>query len=228
MIPPHGSVQKTPEPAQLAPFNVKELVSLRCPSVCRYIKPPFNQSGSDRRIQSRVLCTLAWTTVSVLLQRSQKICSSLARVSPAQLCLNVCTTNPVFIPKLAYDTMCGYIFSTVFPTGMGTLNRGSIRATPKPYRNMDGDREISIRIFSVCSSLTLRQAVIEEVLKTFQTARKGSQDLTAGNYFLSRFGDPTNTEEAQSFRGAVQHKGRISYVTGWIYSFHAKHRGGPQ
>lgn len=61
---------------------------------------------------------------------------------------------------------------------------------------------------------------IEEVLKTFLTARKGSQDLTAGNNFLRWFGDPTNTKEALE-----QHKGRISYVIGWIYTFHVKHRG---
>lgn len=61
---------------------------------------------------------------------------------------------------------------------------------------MDGDGEIPRVFFSN------RQAFIEEVLKTFQAARTGSQDLTAGNN-LSRFGDPTNTEEAQRFRGAV-------------------------
>lgn len=60
----------------------------------------------------------------------------------------------------------------------------------------------------------------EEVLKTFLTARKGSQDLTAGNNFLRWFGDPTNTKEALE-----QRKGRISYVIGWIYTFHVKHRG---
>lgn len=38
--------------------------------------------------------------------------------------------------------------------------------------------------------------LIEEVLETFLTASKGSQELTSGNNFLSQFGDQTSTKEA--------------------------------
>lgn len=105
----------------------------------------------------------------------------------------LCNKSNLFSYPNWLTTPCVDIFS---PTGMGTLNHSSISAMLNPYKNMDGDRKIFIRIFCVCSSLILRQAFMEEVLKMFQTARKGSQDLTAGNYFLSGLGDPTNTDEA--------------------------------
>lgn len=74
------------------------------------------------------------------------------------------------------------------------------------------------------SSQTLREALTEEVLETFLTTRKGSQELTSGNNFLSQFWGPNQYKG--SLRGALeQHKGRISYVIGWIYTFHAKHWG---
>lgn len=76
------------------------------------------------------------------------------------------------------------------------------------------DREISIRIFLVWC-----RAIVEEVLKTFQTARKGSQDMTAGNNFLRQNGDPTITEEAKGFEELDfrQNKRSASYITGWIF-----------
>lgn len=91
----------------------------------------------------------------------------------------------VFISTLDFN----FFFSMVIPTEIGTLDHGSISAT---LRNMDGDREMSIGIFVLCSSLLHGQALVGEALKTFRTARNGgSRDLKAGNYFLSRFGDPT-------------------------------------
>lgn len=92
----------------------------------------------------------------------------------------------------------------------------------KSYRHMDGDREISIRIFLVWC-----RAIVEEVLKTFQTARKGSQDMTAGNNFLRQNGDPTITEEAKGFEELDfrQNKRSASYITGWIFMFYIKHWG---
>lgn len=57
--------------------------------------------------------------------------------------------------------------------------------------------------------------------------QKGSQDSRAGNNFPPQFGDPTNTKEALEELHPEQHKGRISYVIGWIYTFHVKYKGGP-
>lgn len=87
---------------------------------------------------------------------------------------------------------------------------------------MDGHREISIRIFLVWC-----RAIVEEVLKTFQTARKGSQDMTAGNNFLRQNGDPTITEEGKGFEELDfrQNKRSASYITGWIFMFYIKHWG---
>lgn len=49
--------------------------------------------------------------------------------------------------------------------------------------------------------------VAKERRRRFKADRRGSQDLTAGSAVDGR------------------HKGRISYITGWIYTFHIKHRG---
>lgn len=62
--------------------------------------------------------------------------------------------------------------------------------------------------------------LIEEVLKTFGTAKRGSQD--------SRKQLPESvwtTHKATEELFSERHKGRISYVTGWIHTIHVKHRG---
>lgn len=149
-------IKKSEQP-QLAPFNVEEqLFSFGCPNVGWYIKWPFDQSGSDRRIQYPVLNfnggPFALRTAPLILQESQENCSSFLGSALLQMFKCAQQILSVFISKRAYNTMCGYIFSTVFPTGMGTLSHGSIGDMVNQYRNMDGDGEISIGILSVCSS----------------------------------------------------------------------------
>lgn len=73
---------------------------------------------------------------------------------------------------------------------------------------METDREICISLLSIwprltgagARSLALSRPFHRGSTKDSPTAGEGSQDLTAGSDFLRRFGDPTNTGEAQSFK----------------------------
>lgn len=97
----------------------------------------------------------------------------------------------------------------VSPTGMGPLNRGRMGASLKPYRNMDGDREISIRIFSVLFfSDTLKANLLRGSAKDVSNGQKGKPRLDSRKRL------------PESVQGSNQHfrRSRISYVTGRIYT----------
>lgn len=101
---------------------------------------------------------------------------------------------------------------------MGILN---------PLWYMDGDTEISIWILSICSSLLPGLAFVEEVQKTFQQPEKRKPRLDSRKQLPELVWGSNQHRGSRRVWGAVswQHKGRICYVTGWIYTFHVKHRG---
>lgn len=96
---------------------------------------------------------------------------------------------------------------------MGTL--GSTRAMLKPYRRMDGE------IFH-----SKAPAFKVKVLKDILYVQKGKPRLVGRKRLPESPGDPTSTEEALEELYFEHHKGRISYVIGWILMFHIKRRPG--
>lgn len=115
-----------------------------------------------------------------------------------------------------------YLFSDVWMFLASFLHHDgschTTRAVLKSYKNGHGDREISIRIFSVCSPPTLAHRGSAKDVSNSQTG--GSQDSRKQ---LPRSVWTTHKASEELFPG--RHKGRISYVTGWVHTIHVKHRG---
>ena len=132
------------------------------------------------------------------------------------------------VVKLTVNIICGYIFSMGYPHWDGNPKPWWCKCHVEPMQEHEWrQRGIYQDVSPFVRLRYMGMPIQRKRRRHFKRPEGEAKTRQQEDSFLSRSGDPTNREQAEGFEELLsgQHKGRISQVTGRIYTFHFEHWG---